>query len=148
MSSREPSIIIGAGFGSSGLSALIDLLEEIEGLCITPQEFAMFNDPDGIISLESALVDNWSVFQGNVALRRFLKLTKALSKKYASPYPGLDYIKFFGSDFTRIVKRYVDNLTNLTFIGLSYGVDTLIKRQLNLRFPIFRRSRLTNDTMY
>ena len=109
MINNYPDIIIGAGFGSSGLSALMDLLEEVDGLCITPQEFAMFNDPDGIISLESALLDNWSIFQGNVALCRYIKLTKALSKKYASPYPGLDYTKFFGNDFTKIAKRYVNN---------------------------------------
>jgi hypothetical protein len=148
MSNIDTKIVIGAGFGSSGLSALMDLLDEVEDIYVTPQEFAMFNDPDGLISLESALVDNWSVFQGNVAIRRFIKLSKVLSKKYASPYPGLDYTRFFGNEFTDVVNKYVNNITNLTFIGLSYGVDTLLKRQLNLRVPFFRRSKLTNDTMY
>ena len=145
---KTPKIIIGAGFGSSGLSAFINLLDEIDGFYTTPQEFAMFNDPDGIISLESAIIDNWSIFQGNVALRRFKKFANVLSKKYVSPYPNLDYSLFFGSDFKKAVNKYVDNLTNITFMGMSYGVDTLISRQLNQRFPIFRRSSLTNDKMY
>ena len=145
---KTPKVIIGAGFGSSGLSAFIDFLDEIDGIYSTPQEFAMFNDPDGLISLESALVDNWSIFQGNVAIRRFVKLANVLSKKYKSPYPNLDYSIFFGNKFKKAVNKYIENITNLTFIGLSYGVDTLIKRQLNQRLPIFRRSRLTNDTMY
>ena len=92
---KTPQIIIGAGFGSSGLSAFINLLDEIDGFYTTPQDFAMFNDPDGIISLESAIIDNWSIFQGNVALRRFKKFANVLSKKYVSPYPNLDYSLFW-----------------------------------------------------
>ena len=148
MKNESPEIIIGAGFGSSGLSAFIDLLDEVEGIYSTPQEFALFNDPDGLISLESALVDNWSIFQGNVAIRRFKKLTTALSRKYIGPYPNLDYTQFFGKEFNIAVDQYIDSLVNIEFIGLSYGVDTFIKRQLNQRFKLFRRCKLTNDTMY
>ena len=145
---KTPKIIIRAGFGSSGLSAFMNLLEEVEGIYTTPQEFAMFNDPDGLISLESALIDNWPIFQGNVAIRRFKKLAKVLSKKYISPYPNLDYSLFFGEDFRKVVDKYLENLTNLTFMGMSYGVDTLFTRQLNQRIKFLRRSSLTNDTMY
>ena len=98
----EPQIIIGGGFGSSGLSALMDLLREVEGVFITPQEFAMFNDPDGLISLESAILDNWSIFQGNVAITRFRNLALALNKKYRNPYPGLAYSRYLGKAFLSI----------------------------------------------
>ena len=148
MKNGTPEIIVGAGFGSSGLSALMDLLDEVEGFYTTPQEFAMFNDPDGLISLESALIDNWSIFQGNVAIRRFKKLATALSRRYIGPYPNLDYTKFFGKEFNQVVDDYVDSLVNIDFIGLSYGVDSLVKRQLNQRVKMLRRSRLTNDKMY
>ena len=148
MKNGSPEIIVGAGFGSSGLSALMDLLDEVEGFYTTPQEFAMFNDPDGLISLESALIDNWSIFQGNVAIRRFKKLAAALSRRSIGPYPNLDYIKFFGKEFNQVVEDYVDSLVNIDFIGLSYGVDSLVKRQLNQRVKMLRRSSLTNDKMY
>lgn len=148
MTEKPTNIIVGAGFGSSGLSALIDLLDEVDGVFTTPQEFALFNDPDGIISLESALIDNWSIFQGNVAIRRFQKLVRALSRKYIGPYPNLDYTKFFGHDFNVATREYLDKLIQIKFRGLSYGVDNLITRQLNQRVKLFRRSRLTNIDMY
>lgn len=144
----QHGIVVGGGFGSSGLSALMDLLSEVKGVYTTPQEFRLFNDPDGITTLETNLVDNWSMFQGNVSVRRFLKMTKKLGKKYASPYPGLDYTQIFGDEYFEAVNDYISGLIELSFMGLSYGVDTLIKRQLNQRIPIFRRSRLTNDRMY
>ena len=148
MNESTPPIIVGAGFGSSGLSAFIDLLDEVEGFYTTPQEFALFNDPDGLISLESALIDNWSIFQGNVAIRRFKKLVGALSRKYIGPYPNLDYTKFFGDDFNVATEEYLDKLIELRFRGLSYGIDNLVKRQLNQRIKFFRRSKLTNDEMF
>ena len=143
-----PDIIIGGGFGSSGLSALMDLLSEVDGVYTTPQEFRLFNDPDGITTLETNLVDNWSMFQGNVTIRRFLQMADKLGRKYTSPYPGLDYSKIFGKEYFSAVNDYVSNLVELSFVGLSYGVDTLIKRQLNQRVPFLRRSRLTNIDMF
>ena len=145
---NHAEIILGGGFGSSGLSALMDLLSEVEDTFVTPQEFRLINDPDGITTLESNLVDNWSMFQGNVSIRRFSLMAKKLGKKYTSPYPGLDYTLMFGKEYSIAVADYIQSLVELSFIGLSYGVDTLLKRQLNQRVPLLRRSRLTNIEMF
>ena len=122
---KTPKIIIGAGFGSSGLSAFMNLLEEVEGIYTTPQEFAMFNDPDGLISLESALIDNWSIFQGNVAIRRFKKLAKVLSKKYKCllnrlvTYAALSNKNPFHIDLSKSVFDVLNNFILLTFTFIN-----------------------------
>ena len=149
MVTDNPNIIIGGGFGSSGLSALMDLLREVDSYYVMPQEFVMFDDPDGLISMESALVDNWSIFQSDVAIRRFKKLAHCLEKKFRGPYTGLDYSRVFGGDFNRIVEEYIDNLLYFSFRGLWYGIDSLIKRQLNYRLKkLFCRSKLTTTKMF
>ena len=68
------TILFAAGLGSTGSSALVDLLKEVHGFYSMDDEFRLFVDPDGLINLRDAFVENWSVFQTDMAIRRFIKL--------------------------------------------------------------------------
>ena len=67
----ENKIFFAAGLGSTGSSALVDLLKEVDGFYSMHDEFRLFVDPGGLINLRDALVENWSVFQTDMAIRNF-----------------------------------------------------------------------------
>ncbi len=71
---NSPNIVIVAGLGASGSSAVVDLLQEVDTYYVMPNEFRIFSDPDGLMSLESALVDNWTIYQSDMAIKRFRQL--------------------------------------------------------------------------
>ena len=141
------NIIFVEGLGFSGSGAVLDLLREVEDCFVLPTEFRIINDPDGLLSLESAMIDNWTVFQGDVAIKRFRKLCKNLSNKYTGPYSTLDHTKIFGKDFLQVVDKYLDNLILLDFIGLWYGNDTYLKRKMIGR-RFIGRNKYTTRKMY
>ena len=59
------------GYGWTGSSAYIDLLEEFSGVGVLPGEFRIAKDPYGLIDLEDSLVHNWDFIRHDVAIRRF-----------------------------------------------------------------------------
>ncbi len=82
---KNSAVIVG-GFANSGKGALVYCLSEIENTSYIDNEPRFITDPDGIMSLESALVDNWNIFQADIAIKRFEKITGLLSNKYKYPY--------------------------------------------------------------
>lgn len=141
------NLVLIEGLGFSGSGAVLDLLREVDGCYVLPTELRLINDPDGILSLESAIVDNWTVFQGDMAIKRFRKLCKNLSNKYTSPYSTLDHTKIFSKYFLPVVDKYLDKLTLLEFNGLWYGNDSLLRRKLIGR-RFVGRNKFTTRKMY
>ena len=140
-------IIFSGSLGYSGGGALMDFLREVDTYYVTPQEFRLFTDPDGLLSLESALVDNWNVFQSDLALKRFKKLCYNLNRKFHSPYSTLGYSKYFGDSFISSTNNYINELVDFKYMGLWYGIDTYIQRKLN-KFKIFQRSSITTKNIF
>ena len=66
-------VIIG-GFGMSGSSAVIDIINEVETCQVVDTELRLLVDPDGILSLENALVHSWTPYQSDLAIKRFKRL--------------------------------------------------------------------------
>ena len=141
------NIIIGGSLGYSGGGTLMDLIREVDTYYVTPQEFRLFTDPDGLLSLESALVDNWNIFQSDLALKRFKKLCYNLNRKFHSPYSTLGYSKYFGDSFINSTNNYINELVDFKYMGLWYGIDTYIQRKLN-KFKIFQRSSITTKNIF
>jgi len=145
MINNKTILIEGLGFSGSG--AVLDLLREVDDCYVLPTEFRIINDPDGLISLESSLIDNWTVFQGDVAVKRFRKLCKNLTNKYTGPYATLDHSKVFGKEFLPAVDRYLDKLIQMDFHGMWYGNDSYIRRKMIGR-NFIGRNRFTTRKMY
>lgn len=145
MNNKPIALIEGLGFTGSG--AVLDLLREVDDFFVLPTEFRLVSDPDGILNLESALVDNWTVFQGDMAIKRFYCLCQNLSSKYRNPYSVLDHNSIFGKEFLPTTEKYLHRLTNISFRGLWYGIDTTIQRKLN-RVNFLNRSKLLTKQMF
>ncbi len=64
--------ILIAGYGWSGSSAVVDLLNEIDGFYEPHVEFRLLKDPYGLIDLRHALVEHWDILNSDIAIRDFL----------------------------------------------------------------------------
>ncbi|GEM_PF-5532831 len=114
--------IIIAGYGGSGSSAVFDLLKEVDSTLCIEAELRFITDPDGILSLFRAFDRDWSPYNFDLAIRRYLQLVDSLSKKYSQRYSGLDLTEFFGEEFKKFSNEYISNLTDKKFKGIWYGI--------------------------
>ena len=143
----EPTILSVEGLGYSGSGAVLDLLKEVEHFFVMPREFRLINDPDGLLSLESSLLDNWTIFQSDLAIKRFRKLCNSLNKKYKTPYATLEHEKIFDYKFIDAVDRYLKNLTDFQYKGLWYGIDNNLIRAIN-KVQFIRKNRFLAKDIY
>jgi len=147
MNQSKNEIVFIAALGATGSSAVIDLLKEVKTYFVLESEFRLFVDPGGLINLRDALVENWSIFQTDIAFKNFLRLIKKLNTKFISPYSVLGHSKYFGKEFMLQSKKFVNNLLDFDYRGLWYGVDTLLKRQLN-KYSLFYRKKFITKPIY
>lgn len=143
----DNNIIFAAGLGSTGSSALVDLLREVKGFYSMDDEFRLFVDPYGLISLRDALVDNWSIFQADTAITNFKKLAFDLNYRHRSRYVGLAHSKYFGGFFLEETERFINEISEFEYRGIWYGNASRIERKLNT-FSYLRKSRIGSKKMY
>ena len=143
----QNNIMFAAGLGSTGSSALVDLLKEVDGFYSMDDEFRLFVDPGGLVTLRDALVENWTVFQSDVAIREFKRMIWSLSRKKRSPYTALDHRKYFDKEFEKCADDFISKLTDLEFRGFWYGIDNIWMRQLN-KIVGLPRTRFNSKKMY
>lgn len=136
-----------AGLGATGSSAVVDLLKEVKSYFVFESEFRLFTDPGGLINLCDALVENWSIYQTDIAIKNFLRLVKKLNTRFVSPYSTLGHSKYLDNEFIVQSDKYINNLLELEYRGLWYGIDNLIKRQLN-KYSLFYRNKFITSPIY
>lgn len=127
------AVFIG-GVGRSGTTPLAEALGKHPDIYAFPKELRFITDPDGLISLKNALVDNWSFFHADFAVERFKKLMQNLSTKYVGRYPTnslRDYVE--KGYYSRWVDDYVNSLVGLRFKSAWVGRATLL-RKLALKY--------------
>ncbi len=145
MENRE--IIFVAGLGATGSSAVVDLLKEVHSYFVFENEFRLFVDPGGLINLRDAIVDNWSLFQADFAIKNYKKMVKAINNRFRSPYSTLGHNKYLDNELIKQTNRYINNLTEVKYAGLWYGIDNLISRQLN-KLKWFTRKKIISKNIY
>jgi len=124
MKSHSNKLVI-SGLGASGSSALCDLLKEIKWYYVMPIEFRLFTDPDGIISLENSLVDNWTIFQSDLAIKRFHQLAIRLNRKFSSPYYGDSQPKIIEDSIYQPLNKYLNRLLDFRYKGMWVGIKSI-----------------------
>ena len=120
-----PVILIG-GFGRSGTGAMHQLLRAHNKIYALPNyEFRLLTDPDGLLSLKSAVVDNWNIFQVDFALNRFIKIYNKLGSNYSGPYVRSNFKKFFGKSYMEALDQFLIDLRLVEYTGLWAGKSKL-----------------------
>lgn len=120
---KKRQVVIIAGFGGSGSGAVIDLLSEIDVFKKSKTELRLLVDPDGIMNLESNLINNWSPYQSDSSIKKFRRLVKILSKKYRLPYFGVNHIKKINKEFINLSNEYLDKLISFSYDGMWFGLN-------------------------
>ncbi len=147
MKQGKNEIVFIAGLGATGSSAVVDLLKEVKSYFVFESEFRLFVDPGGLINLRNALVENWSIYQTDIAIKNFLIMVRRLNTRFISPYSILGHSKHFDKEFIIQSKKYIDRLLDFEYRGLWYGIDTLLKRQLN-KYSLFYRNKFITEPIY
>lgn len=130
-SSSKTKIIFIGGVGRSGTTPVAAALGQHPEVYAFPKELRFITDPDGLISLKNALVDNWSFFHADFAVERFQRLMDHLSTKYRGKYPT-NGLKEFVPDgvYRRWVENYVSSLTRMHFKSAWVGRANLFQKAL------------------
>ncbi|MCK8824323.1 sulfotransferase [Fuchsiella alkaliacetigena] len=121
---KKYNAIVVLGFGSTGSSAVVDLLREFETYKSFGTEFRLIKDPDGIMDLEDALVNNWIIKKDDTAIKRFKKLTDILGRetsKFSSF--GKNYNKYCKGNFFNLTEKYINRLVDFSYEGSWIGND-------------------------
>jgi len=147
MAAEDLEILLLGGFGRSGLGAINQMLAPHPEVFATPYEQRLVTDPDGLLSLESALTDNWTPWQADFAIARFRALTRNLAGKWTGTYVTSAYRERFGADYERAVDRFLDRLVSFSYRGVWAGRATLPNKAL-LRATRPRRFRFNTATIH
>ena len=87
MTSMKKKIFVG-GTGRSGTTILARILGNHENIFSLPHESRFITDPDGLISLYRSFFPEWSFFQTDKAMSRFVDLMNNLRGKFkGDKYP-------------------------------------------------------------
>lgn len=118
-SARSFKVLDLSGYGFSGKHALSDLVREFAGYQVPhfAFEFNLLRIQGGILDLERAFVDDWSLIRSAEAVRRFKRLIVRLGtpNRWTRPTTwfqaaGPGYDVHFKGRFTELGLKYVDGL--------------------------------------
>ena len=117
---EPPKVVLTSGFGYTGSGAVLDLLSEYEGFRTPEEEFRIIRDPDGISSLEQAVVHDWSLQRVDRALKRFWRLVEVLGRRRIKFLRyGMNWDRNCNGRFFSITQEYLSSLIELRYAGHS-----------------------------
>ena len=127
-------MIIGiTGYGCTGASAVIDLIQEFDSIQSYPSsvEFQIMQQPDGILDLHYHVVVSGRRLANNVAIKRFIRNIGG---------PGTSQIRrFTNGQYEKLSQEYIQKLIQIHWMGKSafdpqdvrFFLDRLSLKMLN-----------------
>lgn len=125
------------GTGRSGTSIMKKVLACHPQVVAYPFELRVNVDPGGILDLGHSLVENWSPYSGDSALKAFLQLMDDVRKSGRSQlverrvcsafnfsprrYPSLGFENHLGGAFQEAIERFVSDLSSAESAGFWAG---------------------------
>jgi len=113
-----------AGYGSTGSSAVVDLLSEVSSCNMgINDEFRFIQDPDGLEDLCSNLRDSWGWVRSDAFIRRFIKYTDIIGRSgnYFQFNGKLDI--FFNNKFFYYRDEFLENIIDTKWNGYWFYHD-------------------------
>lgn len=143
------SLIFVAGLGSTGSSAICDLLSEFPSVYAPKQEWRIWVDPHGLVQLSQDLTPPFSLFTSSTAVQSFSRLIGQLCSRSLGPYSHLHLAKDHANTYRKILARIEERLVDTRYSGLWYGNSNYLNSKLNFIFRRrFWKSELINPKMY
>jgi hypothetical protein len=110
-----------AGLGSTGSSAVCDLIASYRRVFCPSQEWRIWVDPDGLVDLAHRLSFETSMFAQTTAIERFDKLVRRLVKPGFGPYSKLRLPDYVREIYLRIAQDLHLKFDMESYRGLWYG---------------------------
>lgn len=107
-------IIDVSGYSYSGKGAVVDILRDFSSLEVHHKEFEflLLRATDGLFDLRNNLINNYSEIRVDMALRRFINLTKTLSEKPTSILKPTSFFTPPGQDYSNLFPRFDEHTIN------------------------------------
>lgn len=148
--------VIVLGYGWSGSSAVVDLLNEYEGYYAPDVEFRLIKDPYGLIDLKNNLVKRWDPLNSDIAIKDFMWLVDHLkyNQSSISLKAGLGYEKTIGKGFERATEQFLKKLINFEYESRWWFFDFkksklgFLRRKIERRLKIHRKADWTSYFTY
>ena len=129
-------IVAVCGYGTSGASAVFDLLRGYDDLQFVPFEFQLIHQADGLLDLKYHLTENRERVACNAAIKRFKKLM-------FSSVTGNRISKIVGKDYKRIVNAFLDKIVLSSWKGRSNYDPVDISDRSRNRYICFCQQSIT-----
>lgn len=153
---KNKIIVSVAGYGSTGSSAVVNLLEEFDNCNVMGGEFRVIQDPDGIEDLCYNLSNSWGWNRSDAYVRRFIKYTNIVGRRISLTQYGEHLNKAFNYNFFKYRDEFLDSIIDSTWKGHWFyhdyhersNVEVIIeniKRSLSWHFG-FSREWLRRNT--
>ena len=146
---EKKSLLFVAGLGSTGSSALCDVLAEYQGVLCPSQEWRLWVDPDGLVDLSNKLSGETSMFHTTTAINRFSKLVKQLTNPGFGPYSKLKLPEYVKSSYIEIEQELYKEFGCEVYKGLWYGNSSSILASANFAMKrMFWKRDILNKKMW
>ena len=118
-------IIDVSGYSYSGKGAVVDILRDFSSLDVHQKEFEflLIRATDGLLDLRNHLVNNPSEIRIDMAIRRFIKLTRNLSAKPTSIFQPISLFTLqanYSNLFPGFDSYTMDFISNISFQNHEY----------------------------
>jgi len=125
----KPVFIIGTG--RCGTTIMGKVLSRHPYVYFAPKEFHLLVNPDGLLSLKRALVDDWSPFNATVAIERFNQMIINFSRHFGHYTSSLTYRQILGKkNWDTKTKKFLDKLISFKYKGSWGGNSNIIGKSL------------------
>ena len=130
----KKNLIFIAGLGSTGSSAVCDLLSEYDGILCPKDEWRIWVDPDGLLDLLNNLSNESTIFTHNIALKRYYALVNKLINARFGSYSNLKLPKWIKRTYSRLTAEINKKFDVSEYRGLWYGESNKLFSIANFRF--------------
>ena len=115
MKSFDLSFVAVGGYRSSGGTAVLDVLKEVETYAVPNVEFRLFCDPYGLIDLQTAIFERIDPEKIDIACKDFLcsKIIFELQKIFKT---GLHYENYISPNFKKLSDEYINNISQFKYL--------------------------------
>lgn len=127
------------GYGSTGSSAVVNLIEESNEIITFGQEFRLFQEVDGLQNLVSNLKHSWSWIKSDAYIRRFIKYTNILGRKNTIFQFGSKLDVIFNNKFYVHRDNFLNELIDSEWNGYSFHHDYNERNKLEVIIEQFKR---------
>lgn len=144
--SKMLNYLLISGYGWTGSGLLIDILKQNSNFNTIGHEYTLVSEPNGVLDLETHLIENWHFLKCDKAIKDFYKFASKLNKpkSYLHPF-GLDLTRNLNIDFMLEINSLIQSLKTFEYQGrsriTSYDKSILQNLYDRLKWRIFDQNK-------